>query len=171
MQDTMRRAASAAFAAALFLPPLAAQGEAARTERRTVRFERLVVPVTPPPRERALAELPLPLLVWIERLCDRSAKQRAAARRVLSASDWRYVEAMRKLARSSLEAERRRALAYVVQRLLDRKYNGEAARTARGTPRRLRTAASPERARAQRGGVTRARTGGGALQTRESNRR
>lgn len=96
----------------------------AQARSAVVSFERLVVPVAAP-RGEAFFERVTPLIEDLVRQLDvRSATRRSEARTELARLDWRYLRVFEAKAKTG-SAERRRALAFVVQRLLDRRYNGE----------------------------------------------
>ncbi len=112
-------------AALLAAVTLTAEGALLAQARVAVaRFEHLVVPVAAP-RGEAFFERVTPLIEDLVRQLDvRSATRRSEARTELARLDWRYLRVFEAKAKSG-SAERRRALAFVVQRLLDRRYNGE----------------------------------------------
>ena len=92
-------------------------------------FRKLVVPVTIPPSERPFATGSPAIFAWIKELESPEARRRAAARAWLSKISWRHAHWMRLAAQragaEALNAEKSRALAAIVRRLRDRRYNGE----------------------------------------------
>ncbi|MCB9918358.1 MAG: hypothetical protein H6832_08140 [Planctomycetes bacterium] len=96
---------------------------------RTVRFDRLVVPISPAVGERFFARATPAMEAMRSELDHRVASRRARARARLAAVDWRYlriVESWLACQRTERDnAERLRALAWIVQQLRDRRYNGE----------------------------------------------